>query len=135
MAIHDNFVDLGERLIKKNGRDVTILQTTITPSATEPWKTAGTPSTKTANVKAAFFNDKQSDFLAVLTQVAGRGDQEVTSLQGNNIQQVLISAKGLPFAPTIKDQIIDGDVTWEVTSVITEKPGPTVVMYTLEVKR
>ncbi len=134
MALHDNFVDLGERLISKNGRLVNLVKITITPDVTEPWKSSSV-SAQGVTLKAVFFNDKQSDFLAVLTQVAGRGDQEVTSLQGNNIQQVLISAKGLAFAPTVADQIIDGDVTWEVTSVITEKPGPTPVMYTLEVKR
>ncbi len=132
--LHENFVDLAVRLINKNGRLVTLTQTTITPDPTEPWKIAS-QSTTTATVKAAFFQNEESDFLAILTQVAGRGDQEVTQALAEKSRQVLIAAKGLPFVPTPSNTLVDGDVTWEVTDVGTDKPGPTPVMYTLQVSR
>ncbi len=134
MALHDNFVDLAVRLINKNGRSVTLTQTTITPSVTEPWKIAST-ATATATIKAVFFLNEQSDFLAVLTQVAGRGDQEVTSALNEKSLQVLIAAKGLSFVPTPSDTLVDGDKTWEITRVDPTKPGPTAVMYELQVRR
>jgi hypothetical protein len=134
MALHDNFVDLAARLINKNGRSVTLTQTTITPDPTEPWKILTTTGT-TATVKAVFFLNEQSDFLAILTQVAGRGDQEVTQALGEKSLQVLIAAKGLPFVPTPTDTLVDGDNTWEITRVNPTKPGPTPVMYELQVSR
>ncbi len=134
MALHDNFVDLASRLISKNGRSVTLTRSTITTDVSEPWKIGSTAVT-TATIKAVFFLNEQSDFLAILTQVAGRGDQEVTQALGEKSLQVLIAAKGLPFVPTPSDTLVDGANTWEITRVDPTKPGPTAVMYELQVSR
>ncbi len=135
MAIqHQNFVELADRLIKKHGRSVTFNRKTFMADPTEPWKD-GTTVTTAVPIKAAFFETTQADFLAVLTQVAGRGDQEVTGIMGNQSLSVLIAAKSLNFAPSPEDTIVDGAVTWEITKVTVEGPGNTPILYTAEVHR
>jgi hypothetical protein len=131
VGVHDNFVDLAERLISKNGRDITLSLTTTTPDA-QPWK-VGSTSVATQVVKAVFDGDLGDPFAAILTQTAGSGDRETTTLNARE-SLVLIAAKGLTIVPTPDVQMIDGDQTLEIVSVIPIKPGAQDIMYTVKVK-
>jgi len=132
MGIHDSFVDLADRLISKHGRTVTLTNPSETSDAVERWKIDAT-STATASRKAVFFQNEQADLLAVLTQVAGRGDQEVTDLLGSTSGQVMIAAKGLAFIPTTQTTLTDGDVVREILSAKTIQPGDTPIVHFMKV--
>ena len=125
--------DTAKSLVEKFGRRVTLSRTATTPNVTEPWK-PGAQSTTTQSVFAVFDNDMGDDFMAVLTQVAGRGDQERTGLNAR-MSKVYVAAKGVTITLDADTQIIDGDETLEITDFELIQPGVTPYLYVLQVQR
>ena len=128
-VVHENFQDLEVRLIKKNGRAVSIRRDLgSTPvDVTKPWL-GNTPATQDKRTFAAFLDNDKRDLLLVLP---GAADQQ-TIVEADLGRSVFIAAKGLGFAITIKDQIVDGDQVWEIKQVKVIQPGPTPVAYVLK---
>ena len=132
MALHENFQDLAVRLIGKNGRPVTISRETFVEDSVEPWKkSAGTTTTSTSSTTAVFFDNRESD---LVTALRARTGEDLTTIQESGTF-AWFPAKGLSFAPEPKDQIIDGDTTWEILDVQMIGPGPTPVVYICKVNK
>ncbi|MEE8551510.1 MAG: hypothetical protein V3T08_09695 [Gemmatimonadota bacterium] len=129
-VVHGNFQDLAVRLIRKNGRPVSIRRdlgsTPVDPS--KPWLG------KVSNVQdvptiAAFLDNDKRDLLLMLP---GQADQR-TIVEADLGRRVFIAAKGLGFEITIADRLVDGDQVWEIKEVKVIKPGPTPVVFVLKV--
>ena len=129
-VVHSNFQDLAVRLIRKNGRPVSIRrdlgEVLVDPS--KPWL-GKTPNTRDVRTTAAFLDNTKRDLLLMLP---GQADQQ-TILEADLGRAVFIAAKGLGFEITIADQLVDGDQVWEIKKVKLIKPGPTPVVFVLTV--
>ncbi len=129
-VVHQNFVDLADRLIKKNGRPVFIRRQVgeTLKEFGKPW--LGTvPDTQDTKTVAAFLDNDSRDLLLMLP---GEADQR-TSLEREIDRVVLIPAKGLSFDIEIEHQIVDGDKVWEITQRKLVKPGPTPIFWMIRV--
>ncbi len=130
MAIHDNFVDLMDRLIQKNGRAVSIRRQTGTtlkdPSRPHLGSTEDTTDTPT---KGVFLDNDSRDLLLMLP---GQPDQR-TILEREIDRLLMIPGKGLSFEIETEHVIVDGDKVWQITQVNKLQPGPTLVGYFLKV--
>jgi cyclophilin family peptidyl-prolyl cis-trans isomerase len=120
------------KLIAKNGRPVTIRRKVITAGdPTKPWGSAGDTTTITDfPTTGAFFDESAAD---LETRVSTVGRLALTALE-TNTSVVYIAAEGLGVAPTIADELIDGDRTLEIKQVGTIKPGNEVFVYLLKVE-
>lgn len=129
-VVHENFQDLAVRLIRKNGRVVSIRRDLgSTPvDVSKPWL-GNVANIKDKRTFAAFLDSDKRDLLLKLPGVA---DQQ-TIVESDLDRSVFIAAKGLGFEITIKDQIVDGDQVWEIKQVKLIKPGPTPVVFVLKV--
>ncbi len=129
-AMHQNFVDLADRLIKKHGRSVFIRRQVgeVLKEAGKPWlgTVSATEDTKTF---AAFLDNDSRDLLLMLP---GEADQR-TTLEREIDRVVFIAAKGMPFDVENEHQIVDGDKVWEITQVTRVKPGPTLIAWKIRV--
>ncbi len=130
MAIHDNFVALADRLVKKHGRTVSIRR-----QVGETLKEAGKPwlgtvvDTQDTRTVAVFLDNDSRDMLLMLP---GEADQR-TTLEREIDRVVFIPAQGLSFDIEIEHQIVDGDKVWEITQVNLIRPGPTKILWKLRV--
>ncbi len=129
-VVHQNFVDLADKLIKKNGRTVFIRRQIgeTEKEAGKPWlgTVSDTQDTKTV---AAFLDNDSRDLLLMLP---GEADQR-TTLEREIDRIVFIPVKGLPFDIEIEHQLVDGDKVWEITQVNLIQPGPTKIVWKLRV--
>lgn len=133
MAVHDNFVDLMDRLVEANGRDVNLRRQTGTTlkDAANPHLGFVEDTTDTPK-KAVFLDNDQRDLLLALP---GRPDQ-LTTAEREIDRLVLVAAKGLAFEITGDVVVVDSDGSlWEITEVHKLQPGPTLIGYTLKVGR
>lgn len=133
MAVHDNFVDLMDRLVVANGRTVNLRRQTgaVLKDPANP-HLGYVESTTDTPVSAVFLDNDQRDLLLALP---GRPDQ-LTTAEREIDRLVLIAAKTLAFEITGDILIVDADGSlWEITEVHKLQPGPTLIGYTLEVGR
>ncbi len=125
-VVHQNFVDLADRLIKKNGRQVFIRRQIgeVDKEAGKPWL-GKVPETQDTKTFAAFLDNDTRDLLLMLP---GEADQR-TTLEREIDRVVFIPAKGLPFDIEIEHQIVDGDKVWEILKRKLFQPGPTKIVW------
>ncbi len=130
MAIHDNFVELMDRLVQKHGRDVSIRRQTGTTAKDplKPWLGDVAETTDTAT-KGVFLDNDSRDLLLMLP---GQPDQR-TTLEREIDRQLMIAAKDLCFEIEIDHVIVDGSVNWQITQVNKIQPGPTLIGYVLRI--
>lgn len=127
---HQAFVDLALQLITQEGRAAVLQKVDQNAASATPWEPgSGGETISSISIVMATFGSTEGGLEAVLTQVAGAGDRENTALKVNQTI-ALIPAAGLSEEVSIDDRILDGDITWEVKSVIKEQPGSTPIMYT-----
>ncbi len=127
-VIHDNFVDLMDRLVRKNGRDVEIRRQTgsTLKDATRP-ELGTIPSFTDTPTKAVFLDNDLRDLLLL---IPGAPDQR--SIVEREIDRLcMIPGKGLTFEIDISQKIVDVDKVWEITQAIKIQPGHTLVGYLL----
>ena len=130
MAIHDNFVELMDRLIRKNGRSINIRrQTGTTPNDVSRPELGLVPAFTNTPSRAVFLDNDNRDLLLL---IPGAPDER-TSIEREIDRLCLVAAKGLSFEIDAAHQIVDGDTVWEITQVKRIKPGPTLVGYILQV--
>lgn len=129
MAIHDNFVDLMDRLVGKNGRAVEIRrQTGSTLKDVSRPELGSVEAFSNTSVKAVFLDNDLRDLLLL---IPGAPDQR--SIVEREIDRLcMIPGKGLAFEIDVSHTIVDGDKVWEITQVIKIQPGPTLVGYLLQ---
>lgn len=129
-AIHENFVNLMDKLVRKNGRAISIRRQTGTtlkdPANPHLGSTAETTDTPT---KGVFLDNDSRD---LLLQLPGQPDQR-TVLDREIDRQLLIPGKGLNFELDIDATIVDGTKVWQITQVNKIQPGPTLVGYMLRI--
>ncbi|KKN40611.1 hypothetical protein LCGC14_0731730 [marine sediment metagenome] len=137
MALHDNFADLAERLINKNGRAVTVK--TVVPAPVDPatpWKTDGTATTTTVSAKAVFLDPEgATTFEELMVKISqGLSVEDRTSIEKAETN-AWIPAKSVPNGISIEDTLIDGSTEWAISSVKLIQPGPTAIVYILGISR
>ncbi len=128
--IHENFVDLMDKLVQKNGRTISIRRQTGTtlkdPANPHLGSTVDTTDTPT---KGVFLDNDSRDMLLMLP---GQPDQR-TILDREIDRVLMIAAKGLSFELEIEHTIVDGDKLWQITQVRKIQPGPTLIGYVVRV--
>lgn len=137
VAIHESFALLAQKLIKKNGRPVSIKTTTRLPvDAAKPWDADGTPTFTTTSATAVFLDPEgETIFEDALIKISqGISVEDRTSIVKVGTQ-VWIAAKDVPNGISTSDTLVDGLVEWQITSVQEIKPGPTTVAFRLRVSR
>jgi len=124
--------DTAQKLIKKNGRVVSIQRTDTTPTdPNKPWGgSSDTTTTKLTSTYAVFFNENARDLEARLSAVS----RLVLSPVEKNTSLVYIAAKGLNISPEISDKLVDGSRTLEIKQVETVQPGSEKILYILKVE-
>lgn len=110
------------RLIEANGRAISIRKVTTAapPDPAKPWIPGAEGTADTAAI-GVFFDTERS----AITNETIPADQSV----------LLVAASGLGVTPIGKDRVVDGSDVWEVVKVNTLKPGATVLLYELMVKK
>ncbi len=125
-AIHENFVELMDKLVRKNGRAISIRRQTGTtlkdPANPHLGSTIETTDTPT---KGVFLDNDSRDLLLMLP---GQPDQR-TVLDREIDRLLMIPGKGLNFELDIEATIVDGSKLWQITQVNKIQPGPTLVGY------
>ena len=118
------FQTLAQRLIAKNGREITYRQRSETNiDDTQPWLGKATNNSDTKKVPAVFVEFTSKEKEESLIQM---GDKKC-----------LIAATALPnITPKTKDILVDGSTQWHIVNVMTLQPGNTAetIMYTLQVR-
>lgn len=124
--------DAAERLIRENGRSISILSTTnVVGDPAKPWGSAtDTFTTSTVSTIGVFLDEMASDLEARLSAVS----RLVLSPVETNQSVVYIAAKGLGVEPSTADKIVDGDRTLEIKRVQKVQPGDEVFLYILTVE-
>ncbi len=124
--IHENFVVLMDKLVRKNGRVIAIRRQTGTtlkdPANPHLGSTIETTDTTTTGV---FLDNDSRDLLLMLP---GQPDQR-TILDREIDRLLMIPGKGLNFELDIDATIVDGSKLWQIISVNKIQPGPTLVGY------
>jgi len=130
VALHDNFVDLMDRLVEKHGREILIRRQTGSAL-----KIAGRPE---AGVQPSYTNTTQKvvfldhDTRDLLLAIPGTADEQ-TMITREIDRLVMVPAKRLTFELTDDHKIVDGAKVFEITRVVKLQPGPTLVGYIVRV--
>lgn len=126
MVDYASLASIAEKLIADNGRPVTLTRESETPAnASQPWRGNTTTDVDSLSATAVLleYDKKEIDGDQVR-----RGDQKV-----------LLAANVVGSAKDLKDydkMVDDGDgEAWRIEDVRTLRPGPTTVIYTLQVRQ
>ncbi len=121
MVDFSGIIKSSARIIKDVGREVFIQRNVSTTSTnvSKPWL-GKTELTENHKVYGAFVNFTDEEIDGTLIKA---GDQ-----------QCFISPDGLCIDITTTDKIIDGDTTWTVVKVKSQKPGDGVLIFNLQVR-
>ncbi len=129
MADLVKLVATAQRLIKANGRSVTIIRHDETlADAAKPWDgptSARTTPDETSALDAVFVPPASAVRLGLSTE---QNDLIIRS------EQIMIIAPGAVDLTRFQE-VLDGDVYWKITMVETLKPGPTLLLAFMGVKR
>ena len=127
---YDGFVDLADRLIRKNGRAVSIRRDVgTTPiEAAKPWR-GETTSYHNTGTFAVF--DRESAFEQFVRLASGRETPVRSNVERSGFRAI-IPAKGLSFVPALEHKLVDGSSVYEITKVEPIRPGDLPVAYLLE---
>jgi len=127
-----SLADTAKKLIKKNGRVVSVLKTTkVLGDSSKPWgSSTDTETTTETATYGVFFDENARDLESRLSAVS----RLVLSPVEQNKSLVYIAAKGLSVAPAIKDKLVDGSRTMEIEQVETVAPGRETIIYILKVE-
>ena len=132
-VVHENFQRLALRLITKNGRTVQLKKTTrvAADEVNEPWKKGASNATVTTQLTSApacFFDASDvvriDDLVVRLSQATGNADR--TTIHAERTEA---------WIPALSDTLVDGDVEWEIRNVKLIQPGPTPIVYIVEIGR
>lgn len=119
-----------QRLITENGRSVTFVEFNSTPGdASKPWDAPTNPRTdpdSTLVLDAVFVSP---------TGAASLGFKAETSDLVKRSEQIMIVSPGAAIDLTIFQEIIDGSDRWKIVGVETLKPGNSVILNYVGVKR
>jgi hypothetical protein len=122
-----DFAALADRLIRKNGRTISVRRVTQTPVDTDkPWG-AQTDTTSDSETVGVFIDQHATDFLARVSAVS-RLVLSPVEVQGTS---VLIPGTS-DLEPTTADKIVDGDRVWGIAKVTRVQPGEDVALYIVE---
>lgn len=123
MAKYPSLRATAQRLIQKNGRDITYRQkgATLTDPA-KPWEGTTAASNKDSTVKASFVSITEQE---IRGQLVKTGDK-----------RVLIAADDLPCVtpPSSADTILDRGIAWNIVSVEAIDPSEAAVLYDFHVR-
>ena len=119
-----------QRLITENGRSVTFVEFDSTPGdVAKPWGGPADPRSNpdsTLTVDAVFVNPSGAASLGLSTE---------TSDLVKRSEQILIVSPGASADLTIYQEIIDGSDRWKIMGIETLKPGASVMINYVGVKR
>jgi hypothetical protein len=125
-----DYIDLAamaENLITESGREVTVVRyKQSADDSAKPWHGPGDPTTvpdATDTVYAAF----------VAPGSMGKYAQDVDAMK--RCEQACLVGPGASFDLTTADEVVDGGVRWHVESATVVKPGATVLLYMLGLRR
>jgi len=130
MGRYDGFVELADRLIRKNGRAVKIRRNVSTTpvDVSKPWQ-GNTTSTQDTAAMAVF--DQESAFEQFVRLASGRETPVRSNVQRTGLR-ALVPAKGLSFEPALAHKLVDGSDVYEITGIQQIRPGDAAVLYILE---
>jgi hypothetical protein len=117
-----------ERLISENGRDVTLVKRDRTAGdGAKPWRGPASPGTDVSvTAKAVFVDFEEEDFAATLVR---RGDKRAL-VSAKVIEELNSTAVLEEF-----DVVLDGTVEWKIVSTTIIEPGPSRVLYDLQLRK
>lgn len=122
MAVHDKFAVLAQRLIAKNGRDVTLYQLSRTPAdANKPWEGAGTGFADSLTGKAVIVEYQEDE---IDDDQVKRGDKKLL------IAAPTAAGKDL----TKFNKLDDAGAIYSIVNVKLLKPGTTSILYTIQIR-
>lgn len=104
------------RLLDKFGRTMSIRRTSLTGS--DPWN----PSATTAD----------TDFRGVVSDYEAKDIDGVAVLMTD---KRVLADPALSVAPTVGDKVVIDTLVYQVVNVTTHSPGPTTVLYELQIRR
>lgn len=129
MTEYSSAIDLAARLIIKKGREVVFRHLETDTAAVDPDRPWDKPAPlKGDQTLKMVFLDYEQKFI------------DGTKIKAGD-QQVLMFAKGVQYAPTTKDKIIEKpkgstpSKTWNIMEVETVQPGEEPVLFILRVRR
>jgi hypothetical protein len=122
MANYDRLAALAQRLIDKNGREITVqhFPTGDLADADKPWRPDASDATE-QGAKAVFL------------------DYSIKEIDGTNVlmgdQKMYASPLALgEFSPAVGDLVVDGSVTYTIKNVKPLQPGDTMVLYEAQLR-
>lgn len=128
MGRYDGFVELADRLIRKNGRAVSIRRLTATSAdPAKPWLAVEATASETTTF-AVF--DRESAFEQFVRLASGRETPVRSNVERSDLRAI-IPAKGLSTIPAVADKLVDGDDVYEITKIDPIRPGDAAVAYFL----
>ena len=114
--------NVARRLISENGRSLTFVKLSATPTNTaQPWDGNSRTSEDTVTVDGTFVQPSSSFLLGITTS------QSDLFQKATSICIVAHPATGEDLATY--DQVIDGSLTWKIVTVETLQPGSLPVLY------
>lgn len=128
-VMHANFVTLGQKLIAKNGRLVTLQKLSGDfHNDGKPWRGAGTPTVESelANVRAAFLPIQGSDLGTYF-------DDKELFKKCDEVMMIADPGDGTDMK--VFHQVADGDKSYHIETIQLLKPGETAILWFYGISR
>ena len=123
MVDYAHFINLAQRLISENGREVTLLSFDSALSDTDqPWLGSGDPRNNPDSVlvtEAVFVPPSGASNLGFAV--------EVSDLL-KTFDQIMIVSIGAQRDPTQYNEVVDGTTNWKIQAIQVLRPGPSTVL-------
>lgn len=126
-----SFRALADRLIRENGRDLSIVrrdQANLTDPA-KPWRGSTEADTITTVVKGVFIEYEKEDFDGTLVK---RGDKRVL-IAAQDVEDETTGALSVKVEDY--DHILDAAVRWKIITADLIEPGSLRIMYDVQVRQ
>ena len=131
MVNYTSFRSLAERLIEANGRSLTLVrrdQGNPTDSD-KPWRDSTEADTVSTTLTGLFVEYEKEDFDGSLIR---RGDKKIL-IAAKSVEDESASSVNVKIEDY--DHILDGTVRWKIVAVDLIEPGPSRVMYEIQVRQ
>lgn len=130
MVHFERFAATAQRLIDKNGRQVTLVELDGAPATpSQPWKGAADPRAapaSTLTLNAVFVEPNSANKL---------GLSAVSNDLIKRSEQILMLAPGIAVDTTIFHLVTDGAVNWKIQGVEVLRPADEIILAFIGVKR